>query len=257
MWKWSTTFGVSISFLLLRDHSLQSGRDSSSLFQIPIFGDACLIPPSISISYLVISCFHEISQRIFFFFRLYVNRILFPWGVLDLLAFIPSRSAPLPIGKAVLGQRPSGPFSSSRRLVQIHFFSSSFFAFNCWCVSCWLRLRCPSSFFHFSSIQPSLSFRCEPLKLSCYASLPHPWFGHEPSKADFPLRSSNGNLLSSSNFLEKEKARSATNLIVVASLFSFCGISINRKIRVEIIVLLRVRSCTFHALVRFLFTYLS
>lgn len=180
-----------------------------------------------------------------------------PWGVLDLLAFIPSRSAPLPIGKAVLGQRPSGPFSSSRRLVQIHFFSSSFFAFNCWCVSCWLRLRCPSSFFHFSSIQPSLSFRCEPLKLSCYASLPHPWFGHEPSKADFPLRSSNGNLLSSSNLLEKEKARSATNLIVVASLFYFCGISINRKIRVEIIVLLRVRSCTFHALVRFLFTYLS
>lgn len=117
MWKWSTTFGVSISFLLLRDHSLQSG-----LFQIPIFGDACLIPPSISISYLVISCFHEISQKIFFFFRLYVNRILFPWGVLDLLAFIPSRSAPLPIGKAVLGQRPSGPFSSSRRLVQIPIF---------------------------------------------------------------------------------------------------------------------------------------
>lgn len=176
MWKWSTTFGVSISFLLLRDHSLQSGRDYSSLFQIPIFGDACLIPPSISISYLVISCFHEISHNIFFFFRLYVNRILFPWGVLDLLAFIPSRSAPLPIGKAVLGQRLKAPW-----LVQIHFFSSSFFAFNCWCVSCWLRLRCPSSFFHFSSIQPSLSFRCEPLKLSCWAPrsyrvrCPHPF----------------------------------------------------------------------------------
>ncbi|TYI55000.1 hypothetical protein E1A91_D11G110500v1, partial [Gossypium mustelinum] len=68
---------------------------------------------------------------IFFLLFLHFNLLFKAAFLLDLLAFIPSRSAPLPIGKAVLGQRPSDPFSSSRRLVQIHFFSSSFFAFNC------------------------------------------------------------------------------------------------------------------------------
>ncbi|KAK8582626.1 hypothetical protein V6N13_069398 [Hibiscus sabdariffa] len=109
---------------------VKPGRDSSSLFQIPIFGDACLIPPSIQSRIWSFPVFMRSlkGSSSFLHFMLTSSG---PWVVLDLLAFVPSRFALLPIGKAILGQRPNDPFSSSRRPIQIHFFSSSFFAFNC------------------------------------------------------------------------------------------------------------------------------
>ena len=185
-----STFGVSIS--LLRDHSLQAGRDSSFLFQIPIFGDACLTPPSIFnlVFGHFISCFHEISQNILLFLSFLVNSAfpdanLFNWAaeLHGLIAFV------------------------ARLQFLTEIFSN--WVDSCWWILWWSSYHAPNLF-------------------NWTATLPYHIPDSDMNPQRFPLRSSNGNQLSSSNFLEKEKARSAIILIVVAYVFDFCGISINR-----------------------------